>query len=342
MQKDALEHIPFFQMPKSWLLLDISPGAKVILCHLCDVAQSGDGSSWFSYEQMSRIVGRKKSAICGYVKELRDAGLVVTETQTTANGYNYRLRIKIVNWSNTLEGMQKHSKPNNKPEANSSSAPTKRLSERRIQQSERTDPSGLITKNQKTNTGPTAPAKIESAVPSPDLPKSVWSKEDEIEFSQCFESPGDRASDCKKLPSQRLVDRLKAEVAHLEAASGLAKRDDIKQAVTDQLSRFMAANRILSTEADADRFTDTVVSQCKSVTQVDVFFEKLQAEWHPSWRRLSNEFQIKRVFKDPAFYKIGQDLMSDSKRLILFASRLTKCELAIKQAEFWSIQKACA
>ncbi|MEX0337993.1 MAG: helix-turn-helix domain-containing protein [Arenibacterium sp.] len=88
----------FVALPVDLFDLDLSPGAFRTLTELCRMANA-DGFCWPSLEQLSDRLGRSRSAISGYIKELRGAELVTTEEQKTANGYNYRLKYQVTFWA---------------------------------------------------------------------------------------------------------------------------------------------------------------------------------------------------------------------------------------------------
>lgn len=88
----------FVALPVEVLEIEMTPGAFRLLVELCRMANV-DGYCWPSLDQLSDRMGRSKSAISGYIKELRAEGLVDTETQTMANGYNYRLKYRVTFWA---------------------------------------------------------------------------------------------------------------------------------------------------------------------------------------------------------------------------------------------------
>ncbi|MGZ2260164.1 helix-turn-helix domain-containing protein [Roseobacter sp. A03A-229] len=87
----------FVALPVEILDIDLSPGAFRTLVELCRMANT-DGFCWPSLGQLSDRMGRSKPAISGYVQELREAGLIDTEEQQMANGYNYRLKYRVTFW----------------------------------------------------------------------------------------------------------------------------------------------------------------------------------------------------------------------------------------------------
>ena len=98
---DKLETDPkkgFIALPMSVFELDLTPGAFRTLAELCRMANA-DGQCWPSLAQLGDRLGRSRAAVSGYISELRDEGLIETETQKMANGYNYRLRYRVVFWA---------------------------------------------------------------------------------------------------------------------------------------------------------------------------------------------------------------------------------------------------
>ncbi|WP_227272101.1 helix-turn-helix domain-containing protein [Roseobacter weihaiensis] len=87
----------FVALPVEIMDQDLSPGAFRTLAELCRMANT-EGFCWPSLHQLSERLGRSRSAISGYIKELREAGLVETQEQKTANGYNYRLKYEVTFW----------------------------------------------------------------------------------------------------------------------------------------------------------------------------------------------------------------------------------------------------
>lgn len=91
----------FVRVPRSYLELPISPGAKVVLLHLCAAANEA-GESWYGYDDIGRMIGRSKASITTYVQELIDTGLIDAIEQKMANGFNYRRRLRLRQWRDLL------------------------------------------------------------------------------------------------------------------------------------------------------------------------------------------------------------------------------------------------
>lgn len=91
----------FVRVPRSYLDLPISPGAKVVLLHLCAAANEA-GESWYGYDDIGRMIGRSKASITTYVQELVDTGIIDAIEQKMANGFNYRRRLRLRQWRDLL------------------------------------------------------------------------------------------------------------------------------------------------------------------------------------------------------------------------------------------------
>lgn len=87
----------FVAFPVALFDLDLTPGAFRTLAELCRMANA-EGQCWPSLGQLGRRLGRSRAAISGYIAELRELGVVETEEQRMANGYNYRLRYTLPFW----------------------------------------------------------------------------------------------------------------------------------------------------------------------------------------------------------------------------------------------------
>lgn len=92
----------FVALPAQLLDLKISPGAYKVLSILCNYADK-EGWCWPSLEQIGKKAQRSKAAISGYLKELREQGLVETVEQKMASGYNYRLKFLVTFWKEWVE-----------------------------------------------------------------------------------------------------------------------------------------------------------------------------------------------------------------------------------------------
>ncbi|WP_159966575.1 helix-turn-helix domain-containing protein [Profundibacterium mesophilum] len=87
----------FVALPVDLLDIAMSPGAFRALAEFCRMADR-DGYCWPSLQQIGTRLGRSRAAISGYISELRKLGLLATQEQQTANGYNYRLKFCVPFW----------------------------------------------------------------------------------------------------------------------------------------------------------------------------------------------------------------------------------------------------
>lgn len=126
----------YVALPLDLLEIDMTPGAFRLLTELCRMANR-EGLCWPSLGQLSEKLSRSKAALSGYVKELRNLDLLTTETQKTANGYNYRLKFCVVFWR---EWRTKFSSQERKDELS--------IDECSVQPIERIDSKNQIHKNQ--------------------------------------------------------------------------------------------------------------------------------------------------------------------------------------------------
>ncbi|SFF14642.1 Helix-turn-helix domain-containing protein [Sulfitobacter brevis] len=123
----------FLALPPALLELEMTPGAFRVLSYLCNLADK-KGWSWPTLKQIGAKMKRGNAAISGYIEELRDLGLITTETQTMASGYNYRLKYFVTFWSAWITTLKERSTKGK----SSAKAPTLvRQTERSVCSSER-------------------------------------------------------------------------------------------------------------------------------------------------------------------------------------------------------------
>lgn len=283
-------HEGYLRMPNSWLLLEISPGAKVLLAHFCSMANE-TGDSWCSYAQMTKIVGRGKSSISAYVAELRKVGMIRTKEQKTANGYNYRLLITVVAWK---ELVQKWTK-SRRLETNSAN----QKNEHRVQSTERKDPKGPINKTYKTK--PPANPFLKTVTGSftsaeQTLPVGEWSNQDEKAWKTFRPSDKDPASEFGDLPDPTLVAKMEQRLTSLKAIAGILEASGKRSLINGMTDTFCSEKKIQHDLEGRSSFVQTMMDICKTRSEILSIFEALSGQWHPSWRRLSTEGQIKAVY----------------------------------------------
>ena len=106
----------FVALPASIMDLEMSLGAFRVLVELCNLACIR-GYSWPGQDQLAEKIGRSKASVSGYVKELRELGLVETISQTMASGYNYRCKYLVTFWADWIAS-RKEKRVTRKPAAN--------------------------------------------------------------------------------------------------------------------------------------------------------------------------------------------------------------------------------
>lgn len=148
----------YVRVPRAWISLSVSPGAKALLLQLCAAANER-GESWYSYAQLGEIVRRSRAAVAGYVDELRAAGVVATLRQRTANGFNYRLKIRLIGWSAILVGWAGHaSRRRNNPDCHAAAR-------ERGSCGAEAEPSGIPPTFRKAATAPAEPRQVPGTLP---------------------------------------------------------------------------------------------------------------------------------------------------------------------------------
>jgi biotin operon repressor len=101
----------FVAFPMAVFDLELTPGAFRTLAELCRMANAS-GDCWPSLAQLGRSLGRSRAAVSGYITELRAVGVLKTQEQKMANGYNYRLRYTITFWKEWRAGLSKKATKN--------------------------------------------------------------------------------------------------------------------------------------------------------------------------------------------------------------------------------------
>ncbi len=301
----------FVRVPDAWIYLPISPQAKMLLVAFCAHADEG-GRSWCSYEQLSEIVQRCKGSISGYVRELREAGLIDCKKQRYGNGFNYRLLITLVGWRDLLAhwASLRHAQkvcndearsvpdeadrsPEPKPASQvdpgdaiartatdgTSSSRSATFSaqnlERRVQQADRMDPEGPINQIHKTQTR-----------------EVVLSNEDEAawrRFRPCDRDPLDAVyGNPDPALLRKVIDAAEAARARID----LFSTSEARSRCRDALEAFVARRRLDADSKEIALAADALAGVAKSPGAVDASVAALDAAWEPHWRRLSTPQQI--------------------------------------------------
>ena len=325
----------FVRVPHSYIFLPISPQAKALLVAFCAYADK-NGSSYLSFSQLAEILRRSKASVSTYTKELADAGLVACKNQRFGNGYNYRLHITIVGWSDLLAHWEHLTKkkrarenapapaslsvvaqtlePQESPELAARPAKPARdepslkahsssqKAERSVQHTERKDPSGPINKIYQTKT-----------------PGVVWSKEDEEAWLRFRPFENDPPFTMREAPRPSILE--KAIAYH----ASLASRVDLlgKQAATDMaskaLSSFLASRGIAADPDHLSKCAEALGGIAKTPEAIAAAIHAIGEVWQPYWRRLSTPDQLVKTCSEAAAK--GMPSRDEITRLTRFGNR---------------------
>lgn len=246
----------FVALPVEVLEIDLSPGAFRLLVELCRMANL-EGFCWPSLTQLGERLGRSKAAISGYVQELREAELITTEEQRTANGYNYRLRYCVTFWEawrSSLTGRSRETQ-------------AVQNSESRVRQSER-------HKNLKNQIQKNHDQSVRL-----DLRKltSAW------------------AEIAKGAPYPALRQAPKPELV-AETTAAVAERTTIISAdISQKLDALWAALRLEKDASAAATAAKYLASKNLSENEVGVALEAINQAWPAHWRRIPGPKQLDQM-----------------------------------------------
>lgn len=253
----------YVALPPAIFDLDLTPGAFRALAELCRMADAS-GRSWPSLAQLGARLGRARATVSAYVDELRAAGLVTTETQRTATGYNYRLRYTVTFWSGWRRALATRNRP--RPPAEARPDP-----ERRVRPAERP----YRTQNQ-IHENQTSRAAV------PDM------KSEAETLVTRWQSAAGRASypEFDRWPSDRLLDSTRS----LLAAPGPAPEDP--EQLRRALRSFFAEKKVFADDAELEQLARTAESLgCAAATVT----ARLAACWQPHWRRPPKPAQLREA-----------------------------------------------
>ncbi len=254
----------FVALPVEVLELDLSPGAFRLLVELCRMANL-DGFCWPSLGQLGERLGRSKAAVSGYITALRDAELISTETQTTANGYNYRLRYCVTFWKAwraSLSGKLRDAED----------AEPVQKGERSVRQDERyRDSKNHIQKNH---------VPVEQIVFSRLV--SDW--------AAC--TKGAPYPALRHAPSPELVTTTKAVLAPGHHGSSVISAD-IKNALAGVFSEL----RVQEDPAALNLAVRHLARKNLSQGEIDALCAAIRAGWQPHWRRIPAPKHLDQMLK---------------------------------------------
>jgi hypothetical protein len=301
----------FIRFPRAWMALPISPAAKCLLMHFCGAADA-DGASWYSYAQLAALIGRSRASIAGYVAELRDARVIETERQRTANGFNYRLRISIVGWRAIVEDWRRTT-------SKARSSTERRQTERRVQPVERKNPSGSETEIHQTHA---QPATAQSGPSSP-----VFCESHERDWRRCHDHDGDiRFS---RPPSDRLLHAVIDHARSLERHSGAFDPGSGLAAARAALTTFSTRHRLVAPSDDIAALAPILARRAPTRQALDRALAALSAAWPAHWRKLSSPAQLDRWLT--AWLGAQPDLARELSTLWRFRNRALRAEAELRR-----------
>ncbi|MCX7568138.1 helix-turn-helix domain-containing protein [Sulfitobacter sp. F26169L] len=246
----------FVAFPVALFDLDLSPAAFRTLAELCRMANAS-GQCWPSLAQLGRRLGRSRASISGYISELRAAGLLTTEEQKMANGYNYRLRYTVTFWKEWRAGLGKDQKA-------ATPAPVKKP-ERRVQPIERP----LKTKNH-------IHKKQHESVGYSDLISGWKTTVGNAPYPEFTQWPDDGLLSATDAAIAGAIEPAPIISADIEAGFGALYEKLGLGPVPETLMRDLAP-------------------QIPSQAALTVILEKLEEAWQPHWKKQPTLHQINRL-----------------------------------------------
>ena len=268
----------FLRFPNAWLRLPLSPGAKCLLMQFCAAADA-EGVSWYSYAQLGEIVNRSRASVAAYVSELREAGVIDTERQRAANGFNYRLRVQVVGWRAMTEAWRPLS--------------ARRKTERGVRCAERKNPTGSKTQINENQTQVDAISYQDN--------KTIFDKKNNIpcfnenhekEWRRCLRHPDDAAFD--KTPSDALLEAVITHAERLAAHHAPLTRDEAAREAEVALRAFTRRHGLSSTETAISEGAAVLAHRLRTEKGIAASLETLGTEWPKHWRRLSTPAQLSK------------------------------------------------
>lgn len=248
----------FVAFPVALFDLDLTPGAFRTLAELCRMANT-TGQCWPSLAQLGRQLGRSRAAVSGYITELRAAGVLSTEEQKMANGYNYRLRYTVTFWKDWRASLSKDAKPTPKE--------TAQKAERRVQPSERP----LRTKNH------------------------IYKKQQVSGDLTCLVSGWKHAvgnapyPDFAAWPTEAALAKTRAAVEEFPQTKGLISAD-----IDNALNAFSAQ---VGLEAVPESVISEIKPHVTSIATLNALVQTLKDQWQPHWKQPPNSYQLTRILK---------------------------------------------
>lgn len=249
----------FVAFPVALFDLNLTPGAFRTLAELCRMANAS-GQCWPSLAQLGRRLGRSRASVSAYIAELREAGVLTTQEQKMANGYNYRLRYTVTFWKEWRAGLGAEQKttPN----------PTPAKPERCVQP----DVRPLKTKNHIH--------KKQRLVSNPSNLTKVWR-----------EAVGNAPyPDFTYWPDEETIEKTRAVIEAPQAVDKIIS-EDINIALTDFATRRGIAG-------DFGEASILLTPLIPSKATLDALIHALDYTWQAHWKNAPNCFQLTRILKE--------------------------------------------
>lgn len=248
----------FVALPVEILDIDLTPGAFRTLVELCRMANA-EGYCWPSLDQLSQRSGRSKSAISGYLKELRNAELIQTEEQQTASGYNYRLKYRVTFWQDWRSSLKGKTTPK---------------SERRVQHTERLkDSKNHIYKNHSN-------ADLDI-----DLEKLL------TQWARCFK--GAPYPSAKSPPASELL-----RATDLYLSINTRNTSPISAEISNKLSALWSELGLSSTGKDLASQREMLHGGGFSLEETTLILGHIRKNWPKHWRQFPTIQQFEKLVKN--------------------------------------------
>ncbi len=218
------------------------------------------GQCWPSLAQLGRKLGRSRASISAYIAELRGAGVLRTEEQKMANGYNYHLCYTVMFWKEWCAGLGQDRALPQKTEVKNT--------ERRVQPTvRRLRTKNHIHKNQ------------QQLVNSKDL-VSEW----KVAVSSA------PYPEFTREPDLELLTKTESAVHDMKE-----RRRPISADIEKCLIEFAAAKNIAGDMAELATEIAPLITSETHLTQV---IDSLIDQWQLHWRNVPNTYQLTRIVKE--------------------------------------------
>jgi hypothetical protein len=267
----------YVRFPRRWLELHVSPAAKLLLVQFCSAADA-DGLSWYRFEALAALLGRSKASVAAYVAELREAGVIETERQRTANGFHHRLRVRVRGWREIVAAFP--ASRTARPDPRRECVRRSQRAERRVQPADRRNPSGFPTKAM-DSTAP-APRAGDKVPPLDAALLDAW--------RACVGAAG--ATGFERDPPEPLLNAVLAHADAAAEAAGLLEPDAAQAEARSAIAAYAARCGLTADAAALDAAAAALAARVRSAPGLVRAVAALAADRAPHWRRLSSGSQI--------------------------------------------------